>query len=173
VIVVRLARIPDGADHEWSVNEAMGSADGPAMRKGEPLPGLSETTALLPADASTCTIRFKVAAGPWNTIQGWGKNPGGVGKRDGPSYIFGDAIATKKGTTLAVTHDIWDETVRLIAIDRDGEELPAEIRSASGVKNFRQMVVEFDRPPEQIKQFQLQSRSYEEVEIPRIALRRK
>ncbi len=49
------------------------------MRGGKPLPGLSETTALLPADAGTCTVRFKVAAGPWNTIRTWAKNPGGIG----------------------------------------------------------------------------------------------
>ena len=58
------------------------AAEGPAMRDGKPLPGLSEMAALLPADAGTGTVLFKVAAGPWKTIQTWGKNPGGVG-RDG------------------------------------------------------------------------------------------
>ncbi len=77
LVVVRLARIPDGADHEWSITEARGSAQARAMRDGKPLPGLSETTVLLPADAATGTVRFKVAAGPWTTIQTWGKNPGG------------------------------------------------------------------------------------------------
>ena len=147
--------------------------EGPAMRNGKPLPGLSETTALLPADAGTCTVLFKVAAGPWKTIQTWGKNPGGVGSRFGPSYIFSGAIATKKGTTLSVTHNIQDKPVRLVAVDVDGKELPAEIRSGTGVKDFQQIVVEFDQPPEQIKEFRLQTRPYEEVQIPRIALKRK
>jgi len=173
LVVVRLARIPDGADHEWSITEAKGGAEGPAMRDGKPLPGLSETTALLPADAGTCTVRFKVAAGPWNTIETWGKNPGGVGSRIGPSYIFGHAIATKKGTTLSVTHNIQDKPVRLVAVDVDRKEHPAEVRSSTGVKDFQQIVVEFDQPPEQIKEFWLQTRPYEEVEIPRIALKRK
>jgi len=173
LVVVRLARIPDGADHQWSITEAKGGAEGPAMRAGKPLHGLSETTALLPADAGTCTVHFKVAAGPWNTIQTWGKDPGGVGHRTGASYIFGAAIATNKGTSLSVTHNIQNESVRLVAVDGDGEELPAEIRSATGVKDFQQIVVEFDEPPEQIKEFWLQTRPYEEVEIPRIALKRK
>ena len=86
------------------------------------------------------------------------------------SYIFGDAIATKKGTTLSVTHNIQDKSVRLVAVDGDGKELPAEIRSGTGVKDFQQIVVEFDQPPEQIKEFRLQTRPYEEVEIPGIAL---
>jgi hypothetical protein len=74
---------------------------------------------------------------------------------------------------LAVSHDIQDRPVRLIAIDHDGKELRAEFRSGGGVKDFHQLVVEFDQPPEQIKEFRLQTRPYEAVEIPRIALKRK
>jgi RNA polymerase sigma factor (sigma-70 family) len=172
LVVVRLARIPDGADHHWSITEAGGAAWGPAMRDGKPLPGLIEMTALLPADAGTCTVRFQVAAGPWNTIQTWGKNSGSVGGVDA-SYIFGKAIATTKGTTISVTHNILDKSLRLIAVDGAGEELPARIRSDGGAKDFRQLVVEFDQPPEGIKEFRLQTRPYEEVEIPRIALKRR
>ncbi|HZW33294.1 MAG TPA: hypothetical protein VFF52_21430 [Isosphaeraceae bacterium] len=122
---------------------------------------------------STGTVRFQVAAGPWKTIATWGKHPGAVGSRFGPSYIHGDAIATQTGTTLSVTHDIQDKPVRLVAVDLDGKELPAEIPSVGGAKDFRQLVVEFDQPPERIKDFRLQTRPYEAVEIPRIALRRK
>jgi hypothetical protein len=150
----------------------MGSTTEPAMRGGKPLPGLSETTARLPADAGTCTVRFKVAGGPWNTIRTWAKNPGGIGEF-GASYIFGNPIATQKGTALAVTHNIQDKAVRLIAVDRADKELPAEIRSDTGVKDFRQLVVEFEQPPEEIKEFRLQTRPYEEVEIPGVVLKRK
>jgi RNA polymerase sigma factor (sigma-70 family) len=171
LVVVRLARIPDGADHQWSIAEARGAADGPAMRDGKPLPGVSETTALLQADAGTCTVLFKVAAGPWNTVLTRGKNQGSGGSAIGPSYIFSRAIATNKGTTLSVTHNIRDKPVRIVAVDGDGKVHPAEILSGGGVKDFRQIVVEFDQPPEQIKEFWLQSRIYEEVRIPGIALK--
>jgi hypothetical protein len=63
--------------------------------------------------------------------------------------------------------------VRLVAVDGDGEEFPGEIQSQTGVKDFTQMVVEFEQPPEQTKEFRLQTRPYEEVEIPRINLKRK
>jgi RNA polymerase sigma factor (sigma-70 family) len=172
LVVVRLARIPDGANYQWSIRKARGEAQLPAVRDGQPVPGLSETTALLPADAGTGTVHFKIATGPWNTIQTWGKNPGGVGGI-AASYIFGDPIATRKGTAIAVTHDIRDKAVRLIAVDGDGEELPPDVRSGTGVKDFQQIVVEFDRPHEQIKEFRLQTGAYEEVEIPRVALKRK
>jgi hypothetical protein len=62
--------------------------------------------------------------------------------------------------------------VRLVAVHGDGEESPGEIRSATGVKDFQQIVVEFDQPPEQIKEFRLQTRRYEEIAIPGIALER-
>jgi hypothetical protein len=63
--------------------------------------------------------------------------------------------------------------VRVVAVDGDGKELAAEDRSGTGVKDFTMIVVEFDKPPEQIKEFRLQTRPYEEVRIPRIALKRK
>jgi hypothetical protein len=40
----------------------------PSVERIAGSPGLSETTALLPADAGTCTVLFKVAAGRWNKV---------------------------------------------------------------------------------------------------------
>jgi hypothetical protein len=78
-----------------------------------------------------------------------------------------------EGTALSVTHDIQDKPVRVVAVDGDGNELAAEVRSGTGVKDFKQIVVEFDKPPEQIKEFRLQTRPYEEVKIPHVPLKRK
>ena len=98
LVVVRLARIPDGADHEWSITEAQGAAWGPAMRNGKPLPGLSEMTALLPADADACTVLFKVAAGPWKTIADLGKRSGRCRlSQSVRAYMFSRPIATLEG----------------------------------------------------------------------------
>jgi RNA polymerase sigma factor (sigma-70 family) len=171
-IVVRLLRIPPGADPGWSIVEANGGAHGPARRGGKLVPGLSENTASLPAEARTCTVRFKVATGPWNTIATIGKFAGGGGARFDVGYIFGDAIATAKGTSLSVTHNIENQSIRIAAVDDDGKELAAVIRSTTDVTHFRQVTVEFDQPPNRIKEFQLQVRPYEQVEIPGIALER-
>jgi RNA polymerase sigma factor (sigma-70 family) len=171
-VVVRLAHIPDGADHQWAITEARGGAQGPTKKDGKPSADLSETIFQLRADAGTCTIRFKVAAGPWNTIVTNGKNAGAGGTSDGAGYIFSREFATDGGTTLLVTHDIRGKSVRLVAVDREGKEAPGMIRSTLAVKDFQQIEVGFDSPPEQIKEFRLQTRPYEEVEIPRIALKR-
>jgi RNA polymerase sigma factor (sigma-70 family) len=173
VVVARLARLPDGASHQWSINEAKGAAWAPAIRDAKRIPDVYHMTALLPVDAATCTVHFKVAAGPWAPTVKWGKNPGSIGNRNGPSYIFGRPIATQDGTALSVTHDVQDKPVRLVAIDLNGNELPAKIRSGGGVDRFQQLVVEFSAPLNQIQGFQLQTRPFEEVEIPRIALKHK
>jgi Sigma-70 region 2 len=157
---------------KWWINEANGGSSGPAMQAGKPVPGLSEVITEFPSGLSTCTVLFKVAAGPWHTVQTWGKNQGALASRDGASFIFGEAIATKVGTTLAVTHNIQDTSVQLVAIDRDDKEHPAKIRSGSGVKDFKQIVGEFDLSPDQIKEFRVQTRPFERVEIPGIALKR-
>ncbi len=173
LVVARLARIPDGADDDWSIAEARGSASDAAKRNGKPLPGLSVMTALLSADADHCTVVFKVAAGPWKTVRTLGKNPAAGSALRGPTYISSGSIASVKGTMISVTHNIKDQPVRLVAVDVDGKELPAEVHSGGGAGDFQQLVVEFDQPPDRIKEFQLQTRPYEEVEIPRIALKRK
>jgi RNA polymerase sigma factor (sigma-70 family) len=171
-IVARLARIPDGAEHLWWLAEASGASGAPAKRNGQPLPGLYGMIVLVPADAGTGTLHFKVASGAWKTFESWGKNAGGVSGIDG-SFIHSEPFATGDKTSLPITHSMLDKSVRIVALDGDGNELPPNVRSGITVKDFKQVVVEFDRPPDQIKGFRLQTRGYEEVEIPRIALKRK
>lgn len=173
VFVIRVSRIPREADHEWSIAEASGSVQGPTKRDGKRLPGLFETISTLPADARNCTIRFKVAVGPWKTIQTTAKNSGCGGTKDGASYICGHAIAIATGTSLSVTHNIQNQAVRLVAVGVAGSEHPGVSRSTIDVTVFRQVTFEFDQPLEQIKEFRLEARPYEQVEIPSIALRRR
>ncbi len=135
------------------------------------MPGLSLQVNEFPRDQATCTLHFEVAAGPWKTVATSEGSPGATGRRDGPNTIFGEAIATRAGTALAVSHDITDLAVRLVAVDRDGKEHPSIRGSGSGVKDFRQLVAEFDAAPEQIREYRLQSRPYERAEIQGIALR--
>ncbi len=172
VVVVRLTGIPAGAEHRWGINQAGGISEQTAELDGKPVPGLSETVALIKSGMKAGTVHFEVAAGPWQTVQTWGTSSGGRASRSGPSYIFGEAIATKKGTTaLPVTHSIRDVSVRLVAVDRDGKEHPAEILSSTGVGDYHQLVGEFDLPPEQIGEFRVQTRPYERVELQGVALK--
>ncbi len=171
VVVVRLTGLPAGAEHRWTINQASGDSKRLAKLDGKSMPGLYEAVALFPSGMKAGTVDFAVAAGPWETVQTWGTSSGGRASKSGPSYIFGEAIATKKGTTaLPVTHNIRDVSVRLVAVDRDGKEHPAEIRSSTGVGDYHQLVGEFDLPPEQIKEFRIQTRPYERVELQGVSL---
>jgi RNA polymerase sigma factor (sigma-70 family) len=171
-VVVRITGVPPGADDGWWINQANGGSQGQAKLGAKPVPGLSQTVTMFPSGLRDCTVRFEVAAGPWLTVQTWGNNQGARGAEPGRNFIFGQALATKKGSTISVTHDIGDHlSVQLIAVDHDGEEYPSEIRSGSGVKGFKQLVVEFALPPEQIKEFWVQTRPYERVEVQGVALK--
>jgi RNA polymerase sigma factor (sigma-70 family) len=172
VVLVRLDQIPLGADHEWTIIDARGHNRRPARRGGKPVPGLSETVASVRADTSSCTVRFKVAAGPWNTIATGGKDVFGGGTAAVGSYIFGYPTASAQGTTLSVTHNINDQCVRIVAVGNDGKVTAGLIRSTIDVTAFRQIQLEFDPPPDEIKEFRLETRPYEQVEIPLIALKR-
>ena len=171
-VVVRITGLPNGADHSWWIDQARGGAQGSARRGGEVVPDLDELATLFPRGLDACTVRFEVAAGPWRTVQTWGTSPGSRGARGGPSFIFGAPVATAKGTVLSVTHDIDDRSsVRLVAVDADGGEHPAGVRSGGGVKAFHQLVGEFDLPPERIKELRVQTRPFEAVDVPGVALK--
>ncbi|MGO9467753.1 MAG: RNA polymerase sigma factor [Isosphaeraceae bacterium] len=168
-VVVRVTHLPPGADDKWSVKEGNGGSGGRAESGGKPVFGLSEAVTVFPRTLKFCTVRFEVASGVWTTVQTWGKSPGALGSA-AASYIFSAPIATQKGTTLSVTHNLHDVSVRLVAVDRDGKEHSSDFRSGAGVKDFVQTTVEFPLPPEQIKEFRVQTRPYEVVEIPGVAL---
>ena len=170
-IAVRLTGVPAGAEYHWSIDQSGSSAGGEARRAGKPISGLSAYITEFPSRLKTSAVRFEVATGPWVTVQTWGNNPGSRGSRDGSNYIFGQALATEKGSTLSVTHNLKDVSVRLIAVDRKGKEHTAETRSGAGVSDYHQLVVEFDLPPEQIEEFRVQTRNFERVELPGVALK--
>jgi RNA polymerase sigma factor (sigma-70 family) len=170
LIVVRLTQIPLGADQEWSIVEAFGTHQMPTKRNGTRVTGLSDSLVALPIDARSCTVRFKVAAGPWNAIHTTDNDGAAGGTQIGASYILGDAIATASGTSRSLTHNFRGQCVRIVAVDEARKETVGVIRSTVDVTDFRQVVFEFDQPLAQIKEFRLEIRPFEQIEIPHIAV---
>ncbi|QEH38219.1 ECF RNA polymerase sigma factor SigW [Aquisphaera giovannonii] len=171
-VVARVANVPDGAQNDWSIDQGGSSMRRQAVRGGKRVPGLSEVITVLPSEAAFATARFEVAAGPWKTMQTWGPSPGARGSRDA-SYVFSAPIPTREGTALSVSHNIQDKSVRLIAIEVGGREVPGKVLSGSGASDFHQLTVEFDLLPARITEFRLQARPFEKVDIAGIALRRR
>jgi RNA polymerase sigma factor (sigma-70 family) len=171
MVVARITHVPATADYHWRVVGARSNSGGESRREGKPVPELHEFVAEFPPDLKSCTVRFEMAAGPWKTSQTWARSQGAIGNRFGPSYIFSAPIATTTGTVLAVTHNIPNTlAVRLVAVDGNGQERAAKPKSGSGVGDFHQLVGEFDLPVNQIREFRVQTRPFEQIEIKDIAL---
>jgi RNA polymerase sigma factor (sigma-70 family) len=171
-VVVRVTGIPAGADQDLSITEAQACYRGPAKRDDKVIPELTELNANFTIGTRAGTVRFQVASDPWHTEVTAGKSTGAFAAATA-SYIFGDAIPGKEGTLLAVTHNVEGMALRVLAIDVNGKEHPGGIRSSLGVTGFQQIKIEFDLPPDQIRNFLLQTRPYQKVEIPGIRLERK
>jgi RNA polymerase sigma factor (sigma-70 family) len=75
------------------------------------------------------------------------------------------------GTVLTVCHDIVGVAVRVVAVDQSGGERTPVHQTGGGVKDFHQIVAEFDLGPEAIQEYRLQTQGYERVEFPGVALK--
>lgn len=170
-VLVRVSDLPPDSKHGWWMRQSRGWHE-PATRDGKIVPGLSVVVSEHPKGLAASALHFEVAAGPWQVVETWnGRNPGTRSAHGSvPNSLWGRAIATKKGTTLTVTHDIEDAEVRLVAVDRKGQEHPSPERGGSKLKGFTQLEAEFDLSPEEIQEYRLQQRPLEQIEIPSIAL---
>ena len=173
-VLARVSGLAAGAPtNGWWPREAKGGSHGPATRNGKEVPGLSVVVAEFAKDLATCTVGFSVDVGPWQTVATMdGRGAGtGIAKDGRTGFMRSQAIATKRGAVLVVTHDILDVAVRLVAVDRAGKEHPAVGDGAVGRKGFYQLVAEFDLSPEEFQEYRLQTRPYERVEVRNVALK--
>ena len=171
-VVVRVTGIPEGAEFRWSMGDVGSSSTRVVKQGGKPVPDLQLTTFLFGLGASKGTVRFEVAAGPWRPEMTCGKGYIGIGTTTG-GYIFDSGIGAKGGTQLTVTLEPKeDKAVRLVAVDLDGKEHLGGRRGGVGVASFRQIKVDFAIPFERVAEFRIETRPYEEVEIPGVALER-
>src|SRR5262249_7172709 len=138
LIALRVSGLPEDAERGWSIREAAGSASAAAKKDGKTLPGVNTLLVGLPANLEICSVEFRAATVAWRTV-GATQSPGAFSSKPGPSYIVGEAVASKNGTTLSVAHDIGDVAVRLVAVDRTGRERPSVRNNAMGVRGFYQI----------------------------------
>jgi hypothetical protein len=163
----------------WNVSGSagLGVSHPPRFEGRPPVPGIYGAVATMPSDAATCTVRIGVARDDWKveaTSNGQGLT--GSGLPDG-SAIFAKSRAIPGGTALVVAYQMGGKEVRVVAVDRDGKARTA--RSAGGVSTssgsspatpLSVLDLEFPIPPEEIREFQLQTRSYEYAEFKDVPL---
>jgi hypothetical protein len=172
-ILVRVKGVPEGADASYAITpRSGGSSKGPATRGGRVVSGLTLMVAGFPKSAETCSVTFEVADGPWKAVsvtRGFGASA--QSSSIGPSFVFGEAVATKDGgTAITVTHDIHDQAVRIAAVDLDNKEHASIGGGGAGVGKFAQLGAVFDLPPDAFREYRLQTRPYKRAELKGIAL---
>jgi beta-lactamase regulating signal transducer with metallopeptidase domain len=167
-IVARITGLPDRAAVTWHPTQSM-SRGTPALEKdGLPVPELQRVVAEFDRGATTCVVHFDLAVGPWVTEQAARKSIGI--ERDDRAYYFGTPRETRIGTAIAIAHNVADRDVRVVALDRDGREHLPRSTSGGGAKHMKMLDAEFDLPPGQLREYQLQSRPVGRFEIKNVAL---
>ena len=179
VILLRTSGVKRDDLFRWLPTLATHSWGGRPRKEGQNAPELDYYEATFEGGRSECGVQARLADGPWKTeVSNDGK--GGVGTFvNGHKFTFGKArpysAYSRSMTVFAVAHNFFGQDRRIVAVDRDGEPNPA-IHYSAGSDGDPKWVIdiidgEFELPPDQIKEFQVQFRPIELVDIKGIALR--
>jgi beta-lactamase regulating signal transducer with metallopeptidase domain len=169
-IVARITGLPAGAALAWHPTQCKSRGMPAPAKDGTLVSGLQGAVAEFPGDPATCTVVFDLGVGPWTTEHT--SDGHGIGiEREDRAFFFGAAHETRAGTALAIAHNIADREVRLVAIDREGREHLPTSASWGGGHHLKMIDVEFSLPPDQFREYRLQSRSVGRFEIKDVALR--
>jgi RNA polymerase sigma factor (sigma-70 family) len=177
VILVRSNGVKRDDMFRWHPTHTDSYWGGRPTKDGKPAPELDYYEATFDRDRAECGVQVRVAAGPWTT-EARNDGGGGVGMFvNGHKFSFGKARPYQSRgrdmTVFAVAHNFMGRDRRLVAIDRDGKTYVGQPSAGSdGDPRWVLDIIdaEFSLPPEQIKEFHVQFRPYEEKEIPGVAL---
>jgi RNA polymerase sigma factor (sigma-70 family) len=174
-ILVRVSDLPQEATLKWMPTYDSGYAGYSPTKHGQKLAGLEAYVVSLRRDRETCEVKVKLAGGAWTTDAS-NDGRGGTGFiQNGHKFDWGKAreyaAHGRSMTAIAVAHNVIGRDRRLIAIDRDGETHPAVYSSGLSGEVLCILDAEFPLPPDRIKEYQFQSRPFENALIPGIALR--
>jgi hypothetical protein len=172
-VVARVSNAEKGsAGWSLSIPGSAGSSGEVATRDGKRLQGMQVKVVGFRGNPATGTIVFTADTGPWTTVATFnGFGSGAVGNAAGPSYMYSQAYATRRGTLISVTHNIADLAVRVVAVDRQGKEHESVERGGVGLNGFSQIMSEFDGAPDNYQEYRLQKREHDRVELPGVDLR--
>ena len=166
------------------------------LRKGEPSESAHNQN--FPGDARTCTLRYGIAAGPWQTVavQKVHFTPAALLHRDAtsapdyngdvtlelsqqPRILTLDAAGVRHEQPF-LTHPLGQVARRIVAVGADGTPIPLTVSGSTGMDAsiislaFSEHSVLHGYNPEidltQIRELRLQTRPYEWAEFKNIAL---
>jgi hypothetical protein len=152
---------------------------GPADARGKPLKDIWASAIGLPGSPETCTVQFSasVSSTPWKTVfDDTGRHYSSAGSAVGGKnrgVIWSPAREEGDELLITVSFKAPGESVRLVAVDKDGKRHPAVRAYGGGAWDFMQHTFAFDKLPlGQIKKFELQTqtREIESVEFTNVSL---
>ncbi|MGD0767710.1 MAG: sigma-70 family RNA polymerase sigma factor [Tepidisphaeraceae bacterium] len=165
----------DHAAVRWFLSNSRGSSSSDVRDKtGKPTTDIVAEAVVLPDSPAGATLHADVAAGKWTTIctsAGFGSS-----SQSGPngSFLFSNIFIVNGQTHIVAAYSGLLPThpdVRLVAIDRAGNIIPAAGTHTAG--NDSSFVGEYlvTLPPDSIRQWQLQTRPFDQwIEIRGISL---
>jgi hypothetical protein len=177
LILLRVTGLNTEETFRWLPTRYIGYWGGQPSQNGKPASDLQYYEATFPSELAECEVRARVAADIWLT-EAANDGAGGVSMvQNGHNFDFGKArrfaASSRSGTAMAVAHNIAGRDKRLVAVDRGGKtHTGVHSISPSGEGNCL-LDAEFDLPPDRIREFQVQSRPFEEAVIAGIALKRR
>jgi hypothetical protein len=197
-ILVRVKNLPTDATLKWvpTYDHSCLTYLGGVAKDGKALPELRAYVVSIRPDRKSGSVQIQLATGPWKTVVSESLSAGVTTIKDGHKFYFGRPRSYDGGTTIAVAHNLVDADVhnRLVAVDYQGNEHsprsytdadaltahsfvnhygrehPASYRSGAGREILSMLDAEFALPPDQIREFRVQSRPFERAEIKDIAL---
>ena len=177
VILVRVSGVQRDDLFRWLPTHSASYWGGHPSKKGRNAPELEYYEATFRRERADCEVRARLATGPWTTeVSNDGR--GGTGQFvNGHKFSFGKArpyaAHGRSMTVFAVAHNFFGQDRRLVAIDRNGR-MHAGVPSSGSDGDPRWVVdlidAEFPLPPDQIQEYQVQFRPFEQAEIKEIAL---
>jgi hypothetical protein len=178
LILLRVSGVKDDDYFRWRPEHSSWYWGGRPSKDGRDAPGLEYYEAAFQDGRTSCDVQARLAAGPWKTVAS-NDGKGGVGSFvDGRKFSFGKARPYTAGgrsmTVFSVAHNYLEHDRRIVAIDLEGRQHPA-VSYSSGSDGDKKWVLdlidaEFPLPPDQIREYQVQFRPFEVVEIRGVAL---
>ena len=155
----------------WDVPGSQATGMGMLKAKRPFAEGVRGAAFYLPEGLTSATLRVGVASGPWIVLT---RREGGGGIMGvgllGHGVVFSRARAIGERTVLAISEDVRDKDVRIVAIDRDGVEHAPGSHSSASAGSARLHDLEFAVTPDKIRSIQVQTRPYEWAEFVGVAL---
>lgn len=163
-------RVPSGSALRWDTEPSTTRAGpGIPMRAGERLPHVRAMAVVVEPSQKTLAVRLGYSAGEWDTVA-FARGSAAMSRNE-KSVVFAEPVEKDGRIVMSVAHNIADEEVRVVAVDRNGKVHSASRSNSGRAGTVRQTTYTFaDVALDDVRQFQLETRPYRWIEFQNVSL---